>query len=217
MATGTGNSSNRTISKLKSDNHVHADDSDSQNGIIKCTCGTAFTTRQALLNHIKLRTSQNTYNCMFCPCKFPRRDYLRNHVSCIHYTSTKISIKSSKGSRNERVRKRSPGQVNANCKKNLESPRHGVASSDVEKKQFICLCGLECVRRESLREHIRLKLGLTKFKCDICNAMFWRHDYLKSHLQRVHDLLMSGYACRVCGKVGFESSHAVKKHHEVFQ
>lgn len=158
--------------------------------------------------HLKTKNVAS-FKCAYCPLKFPRRGLLWNHNQTSHQSMlTFDSMQKSAKNLQKPASLSSSGYLAIEA-----SPDHNVASINEQTNEFKCVCGSVFTRKETLREHIRLKLKLTKFECNICRETFSRHDYLKLHLQRKHNQLLTGFACRICGCGGFKTSNDVKLHH----
>ncbi len=192
---------------------------------VKCICGKDFTTKSALLSHVKLKTRGNIFKCSVCSEGFPRRDYLRRHLLMVHernnvskpqqQSNKKPKITSFAASKNKSsaiiaLISRSKKVQNASIKKPGKI-RHGKANSR-KKDDFKCLCGRQFVREVTLNEHLRLKIGKRVFACELCPESFARYDYFKDHARRLHDLIIEGMACRKCGARGFPTHIELNKH-----
>lgn len=206
-----------------------ATDGTHNNTEVKCICGKDFTTKSALLSHVKLKTRGNIFKCNVCTEGFPRMDYLRRHLLMVHERS-KVT-KHQQQQQNRKKPKVNPFDINKKktsaiislisrskkvktgvVKKSSKARvTHGKATSR-KKDDFKCLCGRQFVREVTLNEHLRLKIGKRVFACELCPESFARYDYFKDHARRVHQLVIEGMACRKCGARGFSTHTELNKH-----
>lgn len=194
---------------------------------VKCMCGKDFTTKSALLSHVKLKTRGNIFKCNVCSEGFPRMDYLRRHLLMVH-DSNKVTKSQQQNNKKPKItsfaanKKKSSAIIalisrsqkvkNGNIKKPVKiRPAHGKVNSR-KKDDFKCLCGRQFVREVTLNEHLRLKIGKRVFACESCPESFARYDYFKEHARRVHQLTFEGMACRKCGARGFLTHVELNKH-----
>ena len=146
-------------------------------------CDRVFSDKRALKKHIDyvhLNTPRPIFPCNECKKEYYNRHQLKMHTSIhlgISYPCEKCDYKT-----------KLPSNLNNHTKTNHE-----------EKKWYFCQSCDYKGSKKSLRVHIESKHGSMLFKCDKCNYVSSRNEYLKKHVRNQHST--NSYHCTNCDHV----------------
>lgn len=170
-------------------------------------CGINLTTRERLINHIKVRHEILSDNEMIpCPIegcrkKFKIQLYVDRHVENIHNKE--------KPPKEKEFWPCSYCGIILGSKTALKTHehRHTVPAQEKKSHTFFCdLCSFSSDKKIRVQYHIeRIHLQLRKFKCRMCPADFVHSSLLQYHELRVH-LNLRKFVCRYCDKSFTRSS-----------
>lgn len=170
-------------------------------------CGINLTTRERLINHIKVRheilSPENMIPCPVegCRKRFKIQLYVDRHVENIHNKDKPVKEKE--------FWPCSFCGIILGSKTALKTHehRHTVPAQEKTCHTFFCdLCSFSSDKKIRVQYHIeRIHLQLRKFKCRMCPADFVHSSLLQYHELRVH-LNLRKFVCRYCNKSFTRSS-----------
>lgn len=171
-------------------------------------CGINLTTKERLMNHIRVRHDIVNENEMIpCPIegcrkRFKIQLYVERHVQNIH-------------KRDRTQPKEKEHWPCAFCGIILGSKtalkqheyRHTVPAQEKKLHSYFCdLCSFSSDKKIRVKYHIeRIHLQLRKFKCKFCEMSFVHSSLLQYHELRIH-LNLRKFSCRYCDKSFTRSS-----------
>lgn len=171
-------------------------------------CGINLTTKERLMNHIRVRHDIVNENEMIaCPIegcrkRFKIQLYVERHVANIH-------------NRDRTATKEKEFWPCSICGIILGSKtalkqheyRHTVPAQEKKSHSYFCdLCSFSSDKKIRVKYHIeRIHLQLRKFKCKFCEQAFVHSSLLQYHELRIH-LNLRKFACRYCDKSFTRSS-----------
>ena len=192
------------------------DDSQSQNiskGMFDCEqCGTKYTQKSTLKNHIQSIHEGVKYACNQCDYQYTKQQHLKTHIQskhegvrypcnqCNYQATEKSHLKSHIKSVHEGVRYPcNQCDYQATCpsdvKKHFQSKHEGI--------KYLCdQCNSQFNSREGLLKHKKLKQSKqegVKYACDQCNSQFNSREGLHRH-KKLKQSKNEGvkYACDQC-------------------
>lgn len=177
----------------------------------KCTeCTASFHKATRLKNHVqKIHRNEKSYACTQCDAKFFTREFLKYH-EVTHDKNAPKPFNCEQCSTSFHFTR----QLKSHMRK-----RHPEPSSKTTADKSICeFCSFEFRHSRDLYYHQVNKhfdqMNLTEhpFKCDKCDKVFSKPQYLKCH-QNLHDD-MYPYECEICGKK-FSWKHSLTGHMNV--
>lgn len=171
-------------------------------------CGINLTTKERLMNHIRVRHDIVNENEMIpCPVegcrkRFKIQLYVERHVQNIH-NRDRTQIKE------KEFWPCSICGIILGSKTALKQHeyRHTVPAQEKKLHSYFCdLCPFSSDKKIRVKYHIeRIHLQLRKFKCKFCDQAFVHSSLLQYHELRIH-LNLRKFACRYCDKSFTRSS-----------
>ena len=160
-------------------------------------CDKSFHFRHDLNHHLKLSHNEKRFNCDHCKNTFATVSSLKNHT--LTHNAPNIQCKDC--------------DFKTHTKTKLNEHIERLHN---EQTYFCDICDFKCKLRKQLKEHNTRKHDDTfqKFKCDYCTYTADRKDYLKTHIQSLHDKVR--FQCDICDyqatRKQYLTSHLEKKH-----
>ena len=185
---------------------------------IRCLyCSSSFTTRNALIIHIRT----HTYECHACGVTFSQRGSLKSHIQRRHIgeKNFKCGDCGAAFAHADDLKKHAvihAGEKKYKCeecgKSFSQSPglwAHKLTHTG--EKKFKChYCNKGFSRKCDVKMHIRIHTGEKPLKCQDCGAAFAQREILRRHIQRIHSG-EKNYKCNECG-VALAHADYLRKH-----
>ena len=189
----------------------------------KCDqCQAKFNLEYSLKRHLKFvhDNTNKKHKCEYCPSLFKRKDSVHLHMKKFHER-----LLSEKNCLDEKFVKSTDLpvlesiQMNSNSDDSKTNPAQPDQvkenkSNDVEKKNSCEKCRKQFIRKDYLKRHIEvIHNGIKKFKCGKCDKTFSDNYHMKIHIDIVHYGVFN-FKCDKCSKQ-FTRKYYLKKHTEV--
>ncbi|XP_072023227.1 uncharacterized protein [Amphiura filiformis] len=179
-----------------------------ERGLFCTYCHKLFSSRQAVIYHIRLRhTNEKPYKCDICQKAFHRKDHLKDHVMnhgnekpfkckmCLKSFARKRGLKN-----HELLHKPRTRHQCEICKKHFLAKTYlwqHVSRMHPDKTPFSCeICQKPFAKQKFLNIH--MKFHTKKHHCELCDKRFAHSTNLGYHMKAHHGSKQKPYKCHIC-------------------